>query len=91
MTRLISFRRLYERGGRLTLQGSMGLFKIDRLFPDYVTQQSAGKDTVHSRSPKRDTGWSGNYSRGSVDINKNLIEPDWLPSQRFLVSLNNNF
>ena len=45
MTRLI--RRLYERGGRLTLQGTMGLFKIDRLFPDYVTQQSAGKDTVH--------------------------------------------
>jgi hypothetical protein len=40
-------RRLYERGGRLTLQGSIGLFKIDRLFPDYVTQQSAGKDTVH--------------------------------------------
>jgi hypothetical protein len=40
-------RRLYECGGRLTLQGSMGLFKIDRLFPDYVTQQSVGKDTVH--------------------------------------------
>ena len=40
---------LYERGGRLTLQGNVGLFKIDRLFPDYVTQQSAGKDkdTVH--------------------------------------------
>ena len=28
-------------------QGSVGLFKIDRLFPDYVTQESAGKDTVH--------------------------------------------
>ena len=26
---------------------ALGLFKIDRLFPDYVTQQSAGKDTVH--------------------------------------------
>ena len=40
-------RRLYERGGRLALHGNMGLFKIDRLFPDYVTRQSAGKDTVH--------------------------------------------
>ena len=40
-------RRLYECGGRLTLQGSRGLFKIDRLFPDYVTQQRGGKDTVH--------------------------------------------
>ena len=39
--------RFYERGSRLTLQGTMGLFKIDRLFPDYVTQQRTGKDTVH--------------------------------------------
>jgi hypothetical protein len=40
-------RRLYERGGNLTLQGNVGLLKIERLFPDYATLQSASMDTVH--------------------------------------------
>jgi hypothetical protein len=40
-------RRLYESGGELALGGNMGLFKIDRLSPDCVTQQSASMDTVH--------------------------------------------
>jgi|SoimicMinimDraft_17_1059745.scaffolds.fasta_scaffold24609_2 hypothetical protein len=44
----ISFlRKLYDAGGELSLQGNVGLKKLERLFPDYVTQQSAGMDTVH--------------------------------------------
>jgi hypothetical protein len=42
----ISFlRKLYDRGGELTLQGN--LLKVERLFPEYVTAQSAGIDAVH--------------------------------------------
>jgi hypothetical protein len=40
-------RRLYERGGNLNLQGNVGLLKIERLFPDYVTLPSASMDTVY--------------------------------------------
>jgi hypothetical protein len=44
----ISFlRKLYDRGGELTLQGNIGLLKVERLFPDYVTAQSVGIDAVH--------------------------------------------
>jgi hypothetical protein len=36
--------RLQNQGGRIAISGN----KYDRLIiPDYVTQQSAGKDTVH--------------------------------------------
>jgi hypothetical protein len=46
-TEEISFlRKLYDAGGDLSLQGNVGQ-KLERLFPDYVTQQSAGMDTVH--------------------------------------------
>jgi hypothetical protein len=39
----ISFlRKLYDAGGELVLQGGVGLQKIERLFPDYVTLQGAG-------------------------------------------------
>jgi hypothetical protein len=38
-------RRLYERGGELSLQGSIALLKIDRLIPGYVTLVSARMDT----------------------------------------------
>jgi hypothetical protein len=44
----ISFlRKLYDRGGELTLQGNIELLKVERLFPDYVTAQSVGIDAVH--------------------------------------------
>jgi hypothetical protein len=34
-------RKLAERGGQLALQDNMGLLKIDRLIPDYVTSVRA--------------------------------------------------
>ena len=46
MTRLISLGGFTSAAAGCP-QGNMGLFKIDRLFPDYVTRESAGKDTVH--------------------------------------------
>ena len=39
--------RLDARGGELGLQGSIALYKIDRLIPDYVTHVSASLDTGH--------------------------------------------
>jgi hypothetical protein len=39
-------RRLYDRGGELTLQGNIGLLEVERLFPDYVTAHGVGVDTV---------------------------------------------
>ena len=61
-------RRLYERGGRLALHGNMGLFKIDRLFPDYVTRQSAGKDTVHFTLTEKGTqaGRAGTHGEAVI-------------------------
>jgi hypothetical protein len=42
----ISFlQKLELRGGELTLQGNLGLLKIDRLIPEYVTHVSAGMNT----------------------------------------------
>ena len=44
----VSFlRRVYIRGGELTLQGNIGLLKIQRLVPEYVTQEAARGDTFH--------------------------------------------
>ena len=44
----VSFlRRVYIRGGELTLQGNLGLLKVQRLVPEYVTQEAVRKDTVH--------------------------------------------
>ena len=44
----VSFlRRVYIRGGELTLQGNIGLLNIQRLVPEYVTQEAVRKDTVH--------------------------------------------
>jgi len=40
---------LHVRGGNLALQGNIGLLKIDRLIPEYVTQHSTGRDTAHFR------------------------------------------
>src|SRR5262249_34824805 len=36
-TRIRFFAKLYDRDGELTLQGNIGLLKVERLFPDYVT------------------------------------------------------
>lgn len=47
MTRLISLGGFTSAVAESPSREALGLFKIDRLFPDYVTQQSAGKDTVH--------------------------------------------
>ena len=41
----------------------MGLFKIDRLFPDYVTQQSASMDTVHFTLTEKGWELAWNYPR----------------------------
>jgi hypothetical protein len=43
----ISFLRKLERlGAPLVLQGNMGLLKIDRLIPDYITCVSTSVDTA---------------------------------------------
>jgi hypothetical protein len=39
-------RKLEKLGAPLLLQGNMGLLKIDRLIPVYVTQESTGADTA---------------------------------------------
>ena len=44
----VSFlRRVYIRGGELTLQGNLELLKVQRLVPEYVTQEAVRKDMVH--------------------------------------------
>ena len=47
MTRMISLGGFTSAVAESPSREALGLFKIDGLFPDYVTQQSAGKDTVH--------------------------------------------
>jgi hypothetical protein len=48
----ISFlRKLYDAGGELSLQGNVGLQKLQRLFPDYVTQHALAR-MQEARAPK---------------------------------------
>jgi hypothetical protein len=37
-------RRLFARGGEITLQGGIKLLKIDRLIPEYVSHVSLRRD-----------------------------------------------
>ena len=46
---------LEERGGEIVLQGDMGLLKIGRLVPEYVTHTSVGSDRGRFRLTEK--GW----------------------------------
>jgi hypothetical protein len=52
----ISFiRKLEINSGQLTLQGNMGLLKIERLIPEYIAHVSASMDTGHFTLTEK--GW----------------------------------
>jgi hypothetical protein len=72
----ISFlQKLALRGGELTLQGNMGLLKIDRLIPDYVTLVNAGRETGVFTSPKRAGNFRGNIRESEARAKGGVCHP----------------